>query len=415
MFRRRAGELLYALTDAPVSLVGLVLVVLMLCVGVPLVVIFVGIPMLATGLVGARGWGRFERWRARVLLAERVSEPPSSSLPSELRLVGLLRVALSDTVGWRAALYLLVKPPLAAVTTSLGICVYVGAGVALSYPLWFTRAPMVFGSYRVDTTPLVLVVVLIGLVMLTVGPVLLAGPLMLSRLLVRGLLGRSRLDGRVRALEQARGQAVDASAATLRRIERDLHDGTQARLVTLAMDLGHARELLADVDDGGAGVALARATVEAAHRNAQQALVELRGVVSNIHPPVLDTGLGPALQSITQALAVPVSLQVDLAGRPPPAVETIAYFCAAELLGNVVKHSGAETANVDLSGDRRLLRLRVADDGVGGAVLRGGEVGVGGTGLAGLAMRVATVDGTLRIDSPAGGPTVVTITLPMTV
>jgi signal transduction histidine kinase len=234
---------------------------------------------------------------------------------------------------------------------------------------------------------------------------------MLSRLAVRGLLGRSR----VRLLEQARGQAVDASAAQLRRIERDLHDGTQARLVTLAMDLGRARELLADIDDGGPAAAQLRGTVEAAHRNAQQAVVELRGIVGSIHPPVLDTGLGPAFESLTQALTVPVTLRVDLADRPAPAVETIVYFCAVELLGNVVKHSRASAVAVDLIDDRRRLTLRVTDDGIGGAAQRGGAPGAGGTGLAGLARRVAAVDGTLRVESPVGGPTVVTVELAMSV
>ncbi|MFD0745470.1 sensor histidine kinase [Phytohabitans flavus] len=396
------------MTDGPIALAGLLAVLLTFTVGVLLVVVVVGVPVLAAGVVAARGWARFERARARVLLGERVPDPPTVTAVPRL-------ADLTDAAGWRAVLYLLVKAPLAGVTSALAICVYGGAGQALTYPLWFSRTPMVFGMYTLDTLPSVLAVVLIGLVLLFAGGWLLLGPLALSRLAVRGLLGPSRLAGRIRALEQARGQAVDASAATLRQIERDLHDGTQARLVTLAMDLGHARELLGDVDDGGPAATRLRATVEAAHRNAQQAVVELRHLVQNIHPPVLDTGLEPALRSLTEALTVPVTLRVELAGRPPPAVETIAYFCAVELLGNMVKHSGADAATVDVTGDRAWMTLRVRDDGTGGAAVRGGVPGGGGTGLAGLAARIGTVDGTLQIDSPSGGPTVVTIGLPMTI
>ena len=418
--RRRAGEALYAVTDLPVALVGLVLFVVTAAVGLFLVPLFVGIPVLAAGLVGARGWGRFERARAAVLLRMRVAAPAGSPSMETLRLGRWLRTVFGDAVSWRAVLYLVLRGPLAVVTTGVAVCVYGGAGLGLTYPFWYTRTHMSFGSYDVDTVPRVAVAALAGLVLLIVGPLVLMGPLALCRLATRFLLGPSRLDGRVRALEQARGHAVDASATALRRIERDLHDGTQARLVTLAMDLGLASDLLADLlpdaADQSPAAAQLRAAVEAAHRNAQDAVVELRGVVANIHPPVLDTGLEPALHSLAQSLSIPVSVTVRLPRRPPPAVETIAYFCAVELLSNVVKHSGAATASVELTGDRSGLTMRVTDTGIGGAAARSdGVPGRGGTGLAGLTDRVATVDGTLRIDSPPGGPTTVTVRLPQTI
>jgi signal transduction histidine kinase len=403
--RRRAGEALYALTDAPVAAAGLAFVAVVLVSGAALLVVFVGLPVLAGGLAGARALGRVERRRAR-WLGIRVTEPVD---PPD----GRLRDTLVDPTSWRAVLYVVAKPPLAAVTTLLAVAGYGAAGLGLSYPFWFARTPMVFGSYRMDTAPRVAAVAVLGALALAVTPLLLAGPLTLSRLAVRGLLGPSRLGGRVRALEQARGHAIEVSAAALRRIERDLHDGTQARLVTLAMDLGHARELAVSV--GGPSAGALRATIDAAHRNAQQAVAELRDLVRGIHPPVLDGGLGPALESLTLGLAVPVDLRVELARRPHRAVETIVYFCAAELLANVVKHSDAGTAAVELVGDRRTVTLRVTDDGAGGAAIPSKVDVGGGSGLAGLAVRVAAVDGALHVDSPPGGPTAVTVRLPLVV
>lgn len=403
--RRRGKEALYALTDAPVAAAGLVFVAVSVVSGSLLLVAFVGLPVLAGGLVGARGFGRFERRRAR-WLGLRVDDPAVASSSR-------LRDALIDPSGWRAVLYLLAKVPLAAVTTSLAIAGYGLAVLGLSYPLWFADTPMAFGSYRMDTAGRVVAVAVLGALALAVTPLLLAGPLMLSKLAVRGLLGPSRLGGRVRALEQARGQAVEASVAALRRIERDLHDGTQARLVTLAMDLGHACELAASVEGPGAGAL--RATVDAAHRNTQRAVAELGALVRGIHPPVLDEGLRAALESLTLGLAVPVSLRVELARRPHRAVETIVYFCSAELLGNIIKHSGAATATVDVVGDRRSVILRVTDDGVGGAEVALRADDGTGSGLVGLAARVTAVDGTLHVDSPPGGPTAVTIRLPLVI
>jgi signal transduction histidine kinase len=213
---------------------------------------------------------------------------------------------------------------------------------------------------------------------------------------------------RVRELEQSRARLVDDSAARLRRIERDLHDGAQAQMVAVAMKLGLATKKLGRMIDGTGQTDLDRVLelVTAAHRGAKEAITELRDLAHGIHPPVLDHGLGIALTTLAARSEVPVELVVDLPERPSAAIETIAYFCTAELLANVAKHSGARHATLEAIHTPGLLRVRVSDDGCGGARIedRGG--------LAGLAERVGTVDGRLQVASPPGGPTVVAVELP---
>src|SRR5215471_15380457 len=213
---------------------------------------------------------------------------------------------------------------------------------------------------------------------------------------------------RVHELEQSRANVVEDSAARLRRIERDLHDGAQAQMVAVAMKLGLAREKLGGAIDGTARPDLERVLdlVDAAHRGAKEAIAELRDLARGIHPSVLDHGLGTALETLAAGSGVPVDLVVDLAERPSAAIETIAYFCAAELLANVAKHSGGRHATLEAVHVPGMLRLRVSDDGAGGAHIEAGS------GLAGLADRLRTVDGTIHIGSPSGGPTVVTVEMP---
>src|SRR5581483_3547328 len=235
------------------------------------------------------------------------------------------------------------------------------------------------------------------------APWVIRGVVAIDRLAVRLLLGPTTRAERVAQLERTRAAAVDDAAATLRRIERDLHDGAQARLVAVAMNVGLAREKVAE---GGDPAETAR-ILDTAHSTAKQAIVDLRDLARGIHPPVLDAGLDTALATLAAHSVVPVTLRVTVGERPDPAIETMAYFCTAELLTNVAKHSGACAAVVDVrTGDGRL-RLAVHDDGRGGA--RPGQ----GTGLTGLVERVATVDGTLTVDSPPGGPTTMTIELPL--
>ena len=213
---------------------------------------------------------------------------------------------------------------------------------------------------------------------------------------------------RVRQLEHSRARAVDDAAETLRRIERDLHDGAQAQLLAVAMKLALARDKLAAAIGGTGPPDLQRVLelVVAAHDGATVAITELRDLARGIHPPVLDQGLGPALTTLAARGQVPVDLAVDVPERPSAAIETIAYFCAAELLTNVAKHSAARHATLEAVHAGGLLRIQVSDDGTGGARLDGHG------GLSGLLDRVGTVDGKLRISSPPGGPTSVTVELP---
>ena len=220
------------------------------------------------------------------------------------------------------------------------------------------------------------------------------------------LLGPSpaqQLELRVQALARSRAEVVAAADAERRRIERDLHDGAQQQLVALAMNLGMAREKLGDTDE-----ATVRELLDAAHRNAVDALADLRDLARGIHPPVLDNGLASALTTLATSSAIPASVSADIGTRPAPAIETIAYFCAAELIANATKHSYANEIKIKIYTERSgVLRLEVSDDGVGGA-----DAGRG-SGLTGLAQRVSTVDGRIDVSSPPGGPTTVTVMLPL--
>ena len=214
---------------------------------------------------------------------------------------------------------------------------------------------------------------------------------------------------RVQELERSRTSLVDDSAARLRQIERDLHDGAQAQMVAVTMKLGLAVKKLGGMTDGTGQTDLDRALelVVAAHRGAKEAIAELRDLCRGIHPTVLDQGLGLALTALAARSDLPVETVIDLPERPSAAIETIAYFCAAELLTNVTKHSGARHATLEAVHVPGLqLRVRVSDDGCGGA-----QAGARG-GLAGLADRIRTVDGRLQLSSPPGGPSVVTVELP---
>jgi signal transduction histidine kinase len=222
--------------------------------------------------------------------------------------------------------------------------------------------------------------------------------------LARRLLGPSRSEElalRVESLARGRADAVAAADAERRRIERDLHDGAQQRLVSLAMNLGMARERF----EGEAEPV--REAIAAAHEEAILALSELREFIRGLHPAVLsDRGLNTALSGLVARAPLPVRLRVDAPRPAAPAIEAVAYFIVSEALTNVVKHAKATSAEVTVTRAGDLLRIVVCDDGTGGAV--GGD----GTGLHGLAQRAAAVDGTLSIDSPPGGPTIITAELP---
>lgn len=234
---------------------------------------------------------------------------------------------------------------------------------------------------------------------------LLTPPLVRARFMAdRNILAPSReeeLERRVEEVTTTRAETIDHAAAELRRIERDLHDGAQARMVSLGMNLGLAEQLLQT--DPGAVAELLRE----ARTTSVSALEDLRGVVRGIHPPVLaDRGLAGAVEALALQLSIPVSVFADLPGRAPAAVESAAYFAVAECLANVVKHAGARSATVRLTHDGQRLRVTVGDNGRGGAAVGAGS------GLSGVASRLAAFDGTMDVVSPVGGPTEVRMGVP---
>jgi hypothetical protein len=322
---------------------------------------------------------------------------------------GWLEAAARDRPAWRTRAYLVLKFPLSL----LGLLPWGGGLALLTYSIWLGvphgAPPPGPGGPPYVNVGAVIFLMLAGAAALLAAPWLTGAVNTADRALIRGLLGPASLTERVRALEVTRAHAVDDAAARLRSIERDLHDGAQAQLVGLAMKLGLAREKLGAGAQGGLNPAdLDRAVelVDAAHRGAVDAIAELRVLARGIHPPVLDNGLADALTTLAARSAVPVDLVTDITERPSAAIETITYFCAAELLANAAKHSGARHVTLEAVHVPGLLRLRVADDGYGGASLDAGG------GLAGLADRIRTVDGAMEISSPRGGPTVVTVELP---
>ncbi|MEU8822090.1 sensor domain-containing protein [Streptomyces sp. NPDC048636] len=357
-------EIVHLLLNLPLGIVGFAYAVTWVCVGAGLSVTVVGLPVLAAGLIGGRMFGRFERSRARALLALRMDEPSRLPHTRDQSFFARLWTSLRDPVGWRSALYAFIRLPWGVLTFAIAL-----TSLFVAWPVlpWIARA-----LTNVD------------------------------RAMVRALLAPSdELERRIAELESDRGTVVDTAAADLRRIERDLHDGAQARLVALAMGLGLAKEKLEEDPEAAAKM------VDEAHGEVKLALQELRDLARGIHPAILtDRGLGPALSALAARCTVPVTVTVDLPDRPAPAIEGIAYFTVSELLQNISKHSGARTAAVEMwHADRRLL-FQVRDDG------RGGATTTGGSGLAGLAERLGSVDGLFRVDSPAGGPTTVTAELP---
>ncbi|MFF7156805.1 sensor domain-containing protein [Streptomyces sp. NPDC008139] len=406
-------EFAYLLINLPMCIVGFVWTVTMFSLGAGLLVTFIGLPVLVLALGGCRAIGAVERARARSLLWLDVEDPR----PVRGRNGGFLSrlgAQLGSGVNWRHAVYTLIHFPWGIFTFSVAISFFTYGWGLLTYPLWRWVFPVYFGQdglqmygdghghgWWLHTPADMLLCVVVGGALVLSSPWVYRGMAHVDRILVSGLLGPSRLAERVTELESDRGVVVDTAAADLRRIERDLHDGAQARLVALAMDLGLAKEKL--LEDPSAGAVM----VEEAHGEVKIALQELRDLARGIHPAILtDRGLDAALSSVASRCTVPVAVTVDLPARPVPAIEGIAYFTVSELLQNVSKHSGASRATVDVwrVGDR--LMMQVSDNGRGGAAVSGGS------GLAGLAERLDSVDGVLAVASPPGGPTRITTELP---
>ena len=318
-----------------------------------------------------------------------------------------------DPAVWRDLAYLLLLVPAGALEFASVVGAFVFLVGTVTLPAWlfiaFPKGAPLWQEVRIDTLPEALTVAVVTLpVSVLAGFLLITGLSQAHVALGRALLGpsrRARLAERVEELTESRSRMLAATLAERRRIERDLHDGAQQRLVSLAMGLGIAREKMAS------DPVVARKLVEEAHGEAKRVLAEIRDLVRGIHPTVLsDRGLDAAISALAGRCPVPVEADVELDGRPPEVVETTAYFVVTETLANVAKHSGASEVRVAVWRERKpeeRLVVEVVDDGEGGA---DPEVG---TGLAGLADRVAALDGRLFVESPAGGPTRVRAELPL--
>ncbi|MEV5504988.1 sensor histidine kinase [Streptomyces orinoci] len=305
---------------------------------------------------------------------------------------------------WRQVAYHLVAGPLCALAAVGVLLLWAASLWATTIYVWMWAVPveerLKFARYAVQAG----YVTALGVCGLYLAAWLSTALARLDTRAAAGRLGPSRaeqLTRRVAEVTESRAAVVDAADAERRRIERDLHDGAQQRLVSMAVNLGLAKATLTDLPPD------ARKVIDEAHREAKEAIEELSNLVRGLHPAVLeDRGLDAALSGLAERAPLPVRVRVDMASRPAPAVEAVAYFVVSEALANVVKHAQASRAEVTVERFGGILLVVVSDDGVGGADPSGG------TGLAGLTKRVASVDGTFSISSPVGGPTVVTVELP---
>jgi signal transduction histidine kinase len=388
------------LVQAVVSVAGLLLffasLVSLLSLATGIGIVLAPMSLLAVRRLAStqRRWAR--EW-SRVTIAT-----PYRPRPVEITngLIGRLQRCkwlLTDPATWRDLLWALVGVPVSVVLGLLPVFMVV-AGVwtlvadvgAWFFGLWSGAPPNFWGQ-----------VLFLGMLMLVpvTGPLLLRAHAWAAASLLAPT--REAMTVQVDQLAESRSQAVDASAAELRRIERDLHDGAQARLVSLGMNIGFAEQVLRDNPD------LALNLLAEARASSGQALTELRTLVRGIHPPVLaERGLDGAVQALTMSLPLPVDLHIELTGRASAPVESAVYFAIAEALANLVKHSGANRAWVQVEYHSGKLVAIVGDNGTGGASLRPGG------GLRGVERRLAAFDGVLALTSPVGGPTVVTMELP---
>ncbi|MCC9311673.1 sensor domain-containing protein [Kitasatospora sp. RB6PN24] len=406
-------ERCYSLLSLPLTAVNLAAVLVTAVVGL-LSAGLLFLPVLVLALRADRALGALHRRLARVLLQLEIATPPAP--PRAPGLSGLLGQQLGDPAAWRSCAYLLIRIPLGGLQFLLGFVWWFLGLQLLCYPLLWKVEPQravdtaghmhSFGiridGFYFDTWPRALLLSALGVLVLLLSPWPGRLPLLADRQLMPRLLGPTAESLRLAQLTEARTHAFNEAAATLRRIERDLHDGAQADLVALGLKLSRAERQLAkgELDTG-------RTLVGECRRQAKEIIGGLRELVSGIHPPALDAGLAPALASLAARAAIPTRVTTDLAVRPPASIETMLYFAAAELLANAGKHSGASFVTLSVGSTAGRLRLTIQDDGRGGARLDGP-----GSGLRGLAERVRAADGTLTADSPVGGPTVVTIELP---
>jgi signal transduction histidine kinase len=366
-------------------------------------IVAIPIVLYAVLLVG-RLLGKIERARIGAVLDVHIPDPyPTFS--------GTIWERIRDRflcgAAWRELGFLVISFPLALIGFTVTFTLWCVSFALVGMPLYVDHLPgetAHLGLLDVHEGPGMWLAAAIGAFGLLVTPWVARGWAALDVFVARNLLGKgvtAELEARVDVLEATRAWALEVAEAERRRIERDLHDGAQQRLVALAIDLGMAREKL-DQDPERA-----RELIDHAHGEAKRALVELRDLARGIHPAVLgDQGLPGALPVLIRRCPVPVELELDVPERPPASIEGMAYFIVSECLTNVAKHASAQRVGVRVTSQHSWLIVEVGDDGVGGAST------ALGTGLAGLADRVASVDGRFEVSSPIGGPTVVRAELP---
>ncbi len=401
-------ESAHLLLDLAMGIALFTVVITMLSLSAGLLITLVGLPLLALTVAIGRWVGSVERARARALLDTPLPGWPTLSADGTwwqraIRWLG-------DAPGWKGLLYGLLMLPWGIVTFAVTVVLWTVAWSLALYPTFGWALPgQEFGDgvhfTALEQVGLAIGGGIVGWLLVVALPYVIHGFANASGALIRALLSpgnEAALTQRVTELRESRDATTDAAASELRRIERDLHDGAQQRLVSVAMNLGMAKDRLSEIEDDHA-----RELVGRAHDEAKQAIVELRDLVRGIHPAVLtDRGLDAAVSALAARCPVPVTLHTELPRRLPAPVEAAAYFVVAEALTNVAKHSGAHAVTVRMVDRSDTLVVEVVDDGRGGADLSTGS------GLQGLQDRVRSVEGRLRIASPAGGPTTLIAEVP---
>ncbi|MEU8221158.1 sensor histidine kinase [Kribbella sp. NPDC048915] len=395
-----------ALFLAILAELGIALFVLSV-VAVPLIAVWVGIPLLLVVIPAARWFANCHRTMLAGFLGERIPRPYKK--PPMPGMLMRLRTILTDPQTWRDIIWLLVNAVIGFTLCLLSAVLFLATLFYTVYPLLVGVTPEgIFtepfgGLFTVNfwTSFLLLPVALFAfMIWYAAGERLLKANAYVARSLL-GPTESAKLAMRVRELKESRAETVDTQAAELRRIERDLHDGAQARLAALSMNLGMAEEMVAR------DPAQAAALLTEARQSASTALSELRDLVRGIHPPVLaDRGLEGAVKALALTCPFKVDVSYDVPARPPAPVESAAYFAVAECLANAVKYSSATNAWVQITHEDEKLHMIVGDDGVGGAAVKPGG------GLYGIERRLAAFDGTLTVVSPSAGPTTVIMELP---
>jgi signal transduction histidine kinase len=370
----------------------------------------IGVAFIAIAIEGSRLVARIERWRA--FLGEPARPAAHPYKPLRGGVLAILRAEFADESRWRDVLYVAINLPLSVIEIVVVGIVWLVTLSTLTTPIWYdsiadATLPWYLGPLSGHESLPVLLRTIVGIALLPVAASLSQLVMALHRAVVGGLLCTSEsreLRRQLDALKRSRSAVLDTEASELHRIERDLHDGAQQRLVMLTIDLGLASERI-ETDPAAAKELILEGQAEARH-----ALAEIRQLVRGIAPSILlDRGLVAALDSIAGHGPVPAVIESDLAPgeRLPAATERTAYFVVTEALANVAKHSEARHCKVRCLRDGSALVVEVSDDGRGGATMDPGG------GLAGLASRIAGVDGTFTLSSPVGGPTVVRAEIPI--